>query len=125
MIKRELATRLATSLKMSARSVHRVLDELLDVVADILATSGRLEWRGLGTFSVRTYPARKIHNPATGETIALPARKSVTFKPSRKVRARLKVASRSRPTKRPVKGAARRAKRVLKPRKGRLGARGR
>lgn len=96
MIKRELATRLSTSLEMSARSIHLVLDELVLVVADILANSGRLEWRGLGTFTVRTYPARKIYNPATGEIIRLPARKSVAFKPSARLRARLKTTRRQR-----------------------------
>jgi DNA-binding protein HU-beta len=54
-----------------------------------LLRRGRVEYRGLGSFTVETYPPRKIHNPATGKTIELPARKLARFKPSNSLTAKL------------------------------------
>lgn len=90
MIRRELATAVADKLDVPAGTVHRVLDAALALLVDELLQAGRLEWRGLGTFTVRTYPPRQIHNPTTGKTIELPARSSVAFKPSTQIRFRLK-----------------------------------
>lgn len=90
MIRRELAAAVSDKLGLPAGTVHRVLDTALALLVDQLLKTGRLEWRGLGTFTIRTYPPRQIHNPATGKTIKLPARSSVTFKPSTRIRARLK-----------------------------------
>ncbi|MEW6351453.1 MAG: HU family DNA-binding protein [Thermodesulfobacteriota bacterium] len=86
MTRRELATRIGKLTGLTAAQAARVLEVLPDVVATELAEHGQMHWRGLGTFTVRTYPARKIHNPATGRTIALAARKSVGFKPAHRLR---------------------------------------
>lgn len=83
MNRRQLATRLAEKTGLSARRADQILQVLPELVAGELARAGRLEWRGLGTFAVRRYPPRQIHVPATGQTIDLPARAGVTFKPSR------------------------------------------
>lgn len=90
MIRRELTAAVADKLDLAAGTVHRVLDTALALLIDQLIRTGHLEWRGLGTFTVRTYPPRRIHNPATGKTIELSARSSVTFKPSTQIRSRLK-----------------------------------
>lgn len=87
---RVFAGRVATSASVPAATVIAVLRATVAAFADELARAGRFEWRGLGTFTVRTYPGRQIHNPATGQTIALPARHSVAFKPSVQLRSKLK-----------------------------------
>lgn len=127
MKRRVFASRIAeqTDHSVPATAIDAILEAAIAVLASELVKVGRFEWRGFGTFTVRTYPARKIHNPATGKTIALPERKSITYKPGRKVRARFKVVSRSRPAKRPVKSVARKVKSVQTSRKGKLKPRGR
>lgn len=90
MSRRELTAHLAQKTGIPVRQTAQVLRVLVDLVADELLHGGRLEWRSLGTFSVRTYPARSIHVPATGATITLPARAGVTFKPSKRLLAKLK-----------------------------------
>ena len=97
MTRRELAARLAKKTGLSARAAAEVLSALVDLVVEELARARRLEWRRLGTFAVRRYPARKIHVPATGQTRELPARAGVTFKPSRLLLSRLQ-------TRRPQRG---------------------
>lgn len=89
MIRRTLARAVSAKTGVPAKTASQILDVALDVLLDDLVKTGRLEWRGLGTFTVRTYPARRIHNPATGKVIKMPARKSVAYKPSRRVRSRL------------------------------------
>lgn len=89
MTRRQLAARLAEKTGLSARQATQVLQQLPALMADELAQARRLEWRALGTFAVKQYPARRIHVPATGQTVQLPARAGVAFKPSRKLLARL------------------------------------
>lgn len=103
MIRRELTTAVAEKLDLTASTVGQVLDVALELLLDDLIRTGRLEWRGFGTFSVRTYPARQIHNPVTGATVELPNRRLITFKPGARLRAKLstKPGARSRPPARP------------------------
>lgn len=96
MIRRELAIAVADNLDLPATTIRRVLDTALALVIDQLLRAGRLEWRGLGTFTIRSYPARQIHVPATGKTVTLPARKSVTFKPGVRLRSKLRPPKRVR-----------------------------
>lgn len=96
MIRRELTTAVAEKLDITASMVGQVLDVALELLLDELVRTGRLEWRGFGTFSVRTYPARQIHNPATGHTIDLPARRAVAFKPGTRLRSKLKPTPRAK-----------------------------
>jgi nucleoid DNA-binding protein len=90
MNRRTFAARIAKETGHPANALETILEAAITVLAGELAAAGRFAWRGFGTFAVRTYPARKIHNPATGKTIELPARSSVTFKPSTRLRSRLK-----------------------------------
>lgn len=87
---RQLAARIAAKTDVPAATITVVLQAAAAALVDEVASVGRFEWRGLGTFTVRTYPGRKIHNPATGQTITLPARRSVAFKPSTRLRSKLK-----------------------------------
>jgi nucleoid DNA-binding protein len=89
MHRRDLASQVGKKLDVPAVTVAHVLETALGLLIDELIQTGRLEWRGLGTFTVRTYGARQIHNPATGKTIRLKERKFVTYKPGQRIRARL------------------------------------
>ena len=91
MTKRELASRVSRSTDLSASLVSEVVQATMDSLVQELITNGRLEWRELGTFTVKQYPSRKIHVPATGQILKLKPRKSVHFKPSKKIRSQLKI----------------------------------
>jgi nucleoid DNA-binding protein len=84
--RRALAARLAKLAGLTVDQAVRFLGAVPTVLAAELAASGKLHWRGLGSFAVRTYPPRKIHNPATGKTIELPGRTAVAFKSSPRLR---------------------------------------
>lgn len=89
MTRRALAARIATLAGLTAQQASQVLEVIPAVVAAELLATGKLHWRGMGSFTVRTYAARRIHNPATGLTTTLPTRRSISFKPSDKLRAGL------------------------------------
>lgn len=46
------------------------------------AGSGGFVWRGFGTFKTTLRQSRKARNPRTGEVVMVPARETMTFKPS-------------------------------------------
>lgn len=96
MNRRSFASRIAEKTGHPASAIEAILVEAIAALAGELAKVGRFEWRGFGTFAVRTYPSRKIHNPATGQTITIPSRKSVAFKPSARLRTKLGPQPRSR-----------------------------
>lgn len=96
MNRRSFAAGIAEKTGHPASAVEAILVEAIAALAGELAKVGRFDWRGFGTFAVRTYPARRIHNPATGKTIELPARRSVAFKPSTRLRSKLTQVSSSR-----------------------------
>ena len=89
MNKRQLAAAVAATAKLPATQVALVIQATMDHLAGELAQFGRLEYRDLGTFTVEDYPARQIYNPKTGQTIELPARKLVRFKPGRRLMAQV------------------------------------
>jgi len=93
MTRRALAARLAKVAGLTVDQATRFLGAVPTIVAAELAASGKLHWRGLGSFEVRTYPPRKIHNPATGKTITLPRRTAVSFRASSRLRPTLKTPS--------------------------------
>lgn len=65
MNRRLFASRIAEKTDHPAAAIDTILEAALAVLAGELAKEGRFEWRGFGTFTVRAYPARKIHNPRT------------------------------------------------------------
>jgi integration host factor subunit beta len=52
-------------------------------------TEGRLELRNFGVFEVKKRKPRKARNPRTGESVDIPAKLVVTFKPGREMEKRI------------------------------------
>jgi integration host factor subunit beta len=68
---------------LSAADAEACVLEILDNIARTLATGGRVEIRGFGTFSVRERLARTARNPKTGEALLIPAKWMPYFKPGK------------------------------------------
>ena len=65
---------------LNQRDVEQVVHCLIEFMTHELASGGRVEIRGFGSFSLVEYPARMGRNPRTGEPVSLPKRHSVRFK---------------------------------------------
>ncbi|MBQ9235182.1 MAG: integration host factor subunit beta [Alphaproteobacteria bacterium] len=65
---------------LTAKDVERVVNVIFDAIITSLTKGDRVEFRGFGTFSVRTRSARKAKNPRTGEQVSVDERKIPHFK---------------------------------------------
>ncbi|HLT77434.1 MAG TPA: HU family DNA-binding protein [Ferrovibrio sp.] len=65
------------------------VDAIFDAMAKAMKKEGGFTIVGFGTFKVTRRAARKGRNPQTGETIKIPASKSVRFKASSQLKERL------------------------------------
>lgn len=57
--------------------------DVLDAIIGGIEGASRVEIRGFGVFKTVTRKARTCHNPATGGTVEVPAKKVLTFKQSK------------------------------------------
>ncbi|MDA8018570.1 MAG: HU family DNA-binding protein [Thermoanaerobaculia bacterium] len=71
---------LADHVDISKRQAGDAFDALIDCITDTLKSGDRVQIAGFGTFSVVERAAREGRNPRTGETIPIPASKSVKFR---------------------------------------------
>lgn len=77
--------------------VRDVVNIALEHIEDVLAVHGRIELRGFGAFSVKTYEGdRYIRNPATGIVRYAKRLPGVRFKAARELKERVDVYGRCR-----------------------------
>ena len=66
---------------LSKVDVEAAVNCIFNSINEELTRGGRIEIRGFGTFSVRQHNAKMGRNPRTGETVSIPRKNSVHFKP--------------------------------------------
>lgn len=59
------------------------VNTILDVMKEVILTEGELNFVGWGKFEIIDRAERKGRNPNTGETMVIPAKKVVRFKPGK------------------------------------------
>ena len=80
MNKAELIAAIAEQAEISKKDAEKALKAFTDVVADELKKGEKVQLVGFGTFEVSERAAREGRNPATNETIEIPASKAPKFK---------------------------------------------
>ena len=83
---RQIAAEIAGSQGLSKRQAEAVLNEAVTRVSKGIVKGQRVRVGALGIFSVKKLPARKGHNPATGEAIKIKARKKVAFRAAKELK---------------------------------------
>ncbi len=87
MTKSELVEQIALRKNdLSLKQVESAVKLLLDYMTDTLATGGRIEIRGFGSFSLHYREARKGRNPKTGASVQLAGKYVPHFKPGKELR---------------------------------------
>ncbi len=89
MNKAELVEAVATKAKTSKSDAEKVIDASIEVIIANLKKGGDVRVTGFGSLVVKKRKARKGTNPATGKTITIPASKTVGFKVSKALKAKL------------------------------------
>lgn len=80
MTKLEIVANLSDELGLSKKEAGQAYDIVVAKIIDGLKVEGKVAINGLGTFQVKERAAREGRNPATGDTIVIPASKNVAFK---------------------------------------------
>jgi integration host factor subunit beta len=93
MTKSELVIALSEKLPgLQQRDLELALNCILAQMADALINGERIEIRDFGSFDLHHRAPRIARNPKTGETVNLPAKVAVHFKPGKEMRARVNAA---------------------------------
>jgi len=77
---KQLSATLAEKHELSKKQTNEVLENLVALVVTNLKKGNRIRIAGLGILQVRKRAARLGRNPATGETIKIPAKKKIAFR---------------------------------------------
>ncbi len=75
--------------QLSPKDVELAIKTMLDSMAQVLATGGRIEIRGFGSFSLHYRAPRIGRNPKTGDTVKLTGKYVPHFKPGKELRDRV------------------------------------
>ena len=90
MVKSDLVNALNEKLpELQKRDVELALNCILGQLENALVQGERIEIRGFGSFDIRHRPPRIARNPKTGETVNLPAKVALHFKPGSATRSRV------------------------------------
>jgi len=81
MTKKEIAIKIADETGIKQIVVKEVVQKTINAMIESLAKGETLELRNFGVFKVKERKARTGRNPRTGETVSVPPKKVVTFKP--------------------------------------------
>jgi integration host factor subunit beta len=87
--KQDLVQRISDRMGQKKITTKTVIQEFIDEIIDELEKGNRLEFREFGVFELKERAARKARNPQTGDTVYVPAKVVVHFKPGRKMKALL------------------------------------
>ncbi len=80
MNKSELISVVAEKAGLTKKDTEKVVNAVFDGIGEALSKGDKVQVIGFGTFDVRDRKAREGRNPATGDTIEIPAVKVPVFK---------------------------------------------
>lgn len=87
--RKELAEAVADRLGYPLSTCGAIVDSFFDAMKASMLSGTSIKLVHFGTFSVRDKNPRKGRNPRTGEAITIEKRQIVSFRPSKKLRARI------------------------------------
>ncbi len=89
MTKKDMAKAIADEMGLTQVQAREIVQRVFDGITETLLHEGRIELRNFGVFEVRKRKPRRARNPRTGETLDVPAKLVVTFKPGREMEERV------------------------------------
>ncbi len=86
---KHIAAEISVAHEVPKKQAEMVVSDFIDRMGGHLKKGKKLRISGLGILQVRSRPARKGRNPATGEAIKIKASKKVAFRPSKDLKDRV------------------------------------
>ena len=90
MTKKDIALKVADATGIKQIVVKQVLQGIFDCVIESLIRDEKIELRNFGVFKIKTRRPRIGRNPRTGQTVPVPTRKVVVFKPGLEMKQKIK-----------------------------------
>lgn len=90
MTKKDIALKVADATEIKQTIVKKVLQGIFECVIESLIRDEKVELRNFGVFKIKTRRARIGRNPRTGQTVPVPPRKVVVFKPGLLMKQKIK-----------------------------------
>ena len=85
--KAEIVERISETTEVSKKDIHAIIDQFFAEVKSALTGDRTVEFRGFGTFEVRTRKGRdRARNPKTGETVSVQNHGVVVFRPGKELK---------------------------------------
>lgn len=85
--KAEIVERISESTDVAKKDIHSIIDSFFAEVKEALTADRTVEFRGFGTFEVRTRKGRdRARNPKTGETVRVQNHGVVVFRPGKELK---------------------------------------
>lgn len=89
MTKKEIVKFVAQSTDNTIKGTEEIVDEFINYVKNSLIQHEDVVIHGFGTFKIKLRDARTARNPQTGETIEVPAKYALKFKPTSTLKAEI------------------------------------
>jgi integration host factor subunit alpha len=85
--KAQIVESIGAEVDVSKKDIHYIIDQFFDEVKNALLEDKVVEFRGFGTFEVRTRKGReRARNPKTGETVQVRNHGVVVFRPGKELK---------------------------------------
>jgi integration host factor subunit beta len=89
MNKSDLVELLSEKLTQPKKKAEDIVNLIFDSMTNILATGGRIEIRGFGSFVTKSYESYTGRNPRTGESISVKPKRLPVFKVGKELKERV------------------------------------
>ncbi len=87
MTRSELIEKVAEQIEgYTLKQTEIIVETFFDVIKDALARGDKVELRGFGNFRLKKRQPRKARNPKTGESVDVPEKSVIYFKPGKELR---------------------------------------
>ncbi|MFQ6862673.1 MAG: HU family DNA-binding protein [Beduini sp.] len=86
MNKKELVEAVSIKKELTKKEAEDLVDTVFDTITDSLLEGNKVLISGFGTFKVNHRKERKGVSPKTKEIMTIPASKTLTFKPSNRLK---------------------------------------
>lgn len=83
---KNIAVELAEKHELTKKQTNLIMDDLVATLVKNLKKGNRVRVAGLGILQVKKRAARMGRNPATGETIKIPAKKKISFRAAKELK---------------------------------------
>ena len=90
MTKKDIVLKITDSTGIKQVDVKKLVQKTFDVIVESLTRSEKVELRNFGVFKIKERRARYGRNPRTGESVPVPPRKVVVFKPGLEMKYKIK-----------------------------------